>query len=217
VKLQLKSPKVLVAALLVTAMFLSSAPTARAQATCSPSHVVKKGENLFRIALANGTTWPILAQMNNLANPNLILVGQVICLPGSVPATPAAPTPIAPTPVAPTPGPAPAGTIQVPPAGVFPRISFNTQVAGPGDTIIITGVDFPTNEAVDIFIAPTRSPWPTTPSGSAVTAADGTLNTNFKIPTDVEGVALRGSSLSIMVRGRTTGYFGYNFFANPRP
>jgi hypothetical protein len=217
VKASLKSRRILLAALLVVLVSgLLTVSSVSAQAACSPSHVVQKGENLFRIALANGTTWPILQQINNIPNPNLIYVGQVICLPGSTPTgtvTPPVVTPVPPTTVTPVPG----GAIVLPPPGIFPTIDFNTRSAGPGDTITITGSNFPTNEPVDIFITPKDSPYPTIPSGSAVTASDGTLNTTFTIPSDVGGVPLRGSALSIMVRGRTTGYFGFNFFANPRP
>jgi LysM repeat protein len=220
VNASLKSRRVLFTVLLCAAVIASglmSVSTVKAQAQCSPSHVVQKGENLFRIALANGTTWPILQQLNHIPNENLIFPGQVICLPGSTPgdtATPPVVTPVV-TPAPPTV--VPGGQIVLPPPGVFPKVDFNTRSAGPGDTITITGVSFPTNETVDIFITPTGTEYPTMPSGSAITATDGTLNTNFTIPADVGGVPLHGSSLSIMVRGRTTGFFGFNFFANPRP
>jgi LysM repeat protein len=47
------------------------------------THVVQPGENLFRIALQYGITWPVLAAANNISNPNLIYVGQVLIIPGS--------------------------------------------------------------------------------------------------------------------------------------
>ncbi len=46
------------------------------------THVVQPGENLYRIALQYGTTWPVLAAANGIANPNLIYVGQVLIIPG---------------------------------------------------------------------------------------------------------------------------------------
>ena len=86
-KHRLVSPRHLIV-LLTAAMMLMmvgvSTTVVRAQTACSPSHVVQPGENLFRIALAAGTTWPVLQQINGIADPNLIFVGQVICLPGSV-------------------------------------------------------------------------------------------------------------------------------------
>lgn len=59
------------------------------------THVVQPGENLFRIALRYGTTWPVLAAANGIANPNLIYAGQVLVIPagGQPPATPPPTTP----------------------------------------------------------------------------------------------------------------------------
>jgi len=205
--------------LVVVAFLLSGAltiSTANAQVYCSPYHVVQPGENLFRVGLRYGVQWTVLQQINGIADPNRIYAGQIICLPGSSPVvnTPVVtPTAPAPTPTTGTGGP----IVYFPPAGVFPSIAFNTRAAGSGDTITITGINFPGNEVVDIFITPTGSPYPTTPSGSAVTAFNGTLNTTFTIPAQAGGIALRGPFLSIMVRGRVSGYFGYNFITNTRP
>ena len=46
-------------------------------------HVVKSGEVLWRIARHHGTTWQVLAQHNNLANPHLLRVGQTIFIPSA--------------------------------------------------------------------------------------------------------------------------------------
>jgi len=45
-------------------------------------HVVRRGENLFRIALRYGTTVQALALANNLSNTWLIRVGQRLVIPG---------------------------------------------------------------------------------------------------------------------------------------
>jgi LysM repeat protein len=44
-------------------------------------HVVKAGENLFRIALRYGTTVSVLAAINHISDPTRIYVGQKIYLP----------------------------------------------------------------------------------------------------------------------------------------
>jgi LysM repeat protein len=59
-------------------------------ATMPETHTVAAGENLYRIGLKYGVSWVTLAQLNNLTNPNSIVVGQVLRLPGS---NGAAPTP----------------------------------------------------------------------------------------------------------------------------
>ncbi len=45
------------------------------------THTVAPGENLFRISLRYGTTVQALAAANNIANVNLIFVGQVLKIP----------------------------------------------------------------------------------------------------------------------------------------
>lgn len=45
------------------------------------TYVVKRGDNLFRIALRFHTTVDFLADINHICNPNLIFVGQVLRVP----------------------------------------------------------------------------------------------------------------------------------------
>lgn len=46
-------------------------------------HVVTRGETISRIAATYGTTGRLLADVNGLSNPDLILIGQKITVPGS--------------------------------------------------------------------------------------------------------------------------------------
>ncbi|GAB4513086.1 MAG: hypothetical protein OHK0046_13500 [Anaerolineae bacterium] len=61
-------------------------------------HVVSAGENLFRISLRYNVSLASLQSANNIANPNLIFVGQRLTIPGAggTPATPGAPAPTQP-------------------------------------------------------------------------------------------------------------------------
>jgi len=45
------------------------------------THVVQRGENLFRIALRYGTTVQAIASRNNIVNPSLIWAGQKLIIP----------------------------------------------------------------------------------------------------------------------------------------
>jgi LysM repeat protein len=210
-----RSIHLLTALVLVTVSLASLAvvaPVGAQGSLCTPYHVVQPGENLYRIARAYGTTWPVLARLNGIYNPNRILIGQVICLPaGSVPGFP--PPYIPPGGVV-TP---PSGGTYFPPSGVYPSIDFNPRVAGPGDTITITGRNFPGSRAVDIFITRRGTPYPAIPSGTATTNADGTLNAAFVIPTAVAGAPLQGQYFSVLVREPQSGYYGFSWFTNPRP
>jgi LysM repeat protein len=82
----------LVLAVLLAPLVVHTTP-ALAQ-TGGTTHVVQPGENLFRIALSYGTTWPVLAAYNGIANPNLIYVGQVLKIPagGTTPSPQPQPT-----------------------------------------------------------------------------------------------------------------------------
>jgi LysM repeat protein len=64
-----------------------------APAPSSGVHIVKRGENLYRIALTYGVSYHTLAAANGIANPNHIYVGQRLVIPGrgSTPAPPSQP------------------------------------------------------------------------------------------------------------------------------
>lgn len=200
-----RSRVIVFAALLIVLLGSLVAPAPAHAQGCYPAHIVQPGENLFRIGLRYGYLWTVLAQYNGLTNPNRIFVGQVICIPfGSVNPPPPPPPP-------------PPGGVYYPPPGVYPYIDFNTRRAGPGDTIVINGYRFPGNSTVDIYIAPLRTPYPSTPQATTTVPASGTFSTNFTIPASVEGRPLVGTYLSVIVVARGSGYYGYNYFVNTRP
>ena len=64
----------------------SNAPAAPAAA--GATHVVRAGENLYRIALRYGTTVQALAELNGIYNSDHVVAGQTLVIPGS-PAAPA--------------------------------------------------------------------------------------------------------------------------------
>ncbi len=204
----------LLCALTITLMLTGAQAVrpAQAQATCSPSHVVQPGENLYRIALAAGTTWPYLMQLNHIPNANLIYVGEVLCLPGSI--VPPIVPPVATAPATPIVPPVPVSGIVLPPPGVFPSIDFSARSAAPGEVITITGINFPTNEVADVLITPLYTNFPYVTVAQTTTSASGTVNYDFTIPTTVNGAPLAGGAFSVLVKGHTTGYYGFNFFYN---
>jgi LysM repeat protein len=51
-------------------------------------HTVKQGETLKTIAAKYGTTWTVLAALNNIVNPNLIYAGQQILISGGTTTNP---------------------------------------------------------------------------------------------------------------------------------
>jgi len=102
-------------------------------------HTVRPGETLIRIALESGQNWRDIVRWNNIDNPNVIEVGQVLRVvpPGAAPVAqaeaPRAATPAAPTaPATPATPAAPASSV-LPPlaAGSAPRAVPSPAPAGP--------------------------------------------------------------------------------------
>lgn len=105
-------------------------PATQTPPTTTPgaaTHVVQRGENLYRIALRYGTTISALAQANGIVNPSLIFVGQVLTIPGTGPAPVQTPTP--------APSPSPTSPVET------------TYIVVPGDTLFRVAVRFRTTIA----------------------------------------------------------------------
>jgi len=85
-------------------------------------YTVKPGDTLFRIALDSGQSWRDIQAWNNLTNPNILEVGQVLRVqpPGSAPPQVAAETPPAGTPGA-------VAVTPVTPSGAVPRPLSSTE------------------------------------------------------------------------------------------
>ncbi|HYO88981.1 MAG TPA: LysM domain-containing protein [Candidatus Limnocylindrales bacterium] len=87
---------VLAISLALPLLVMAAPPAIPAGEACGPGvvHVVRYGENVYRISLRYGTTVRAIVNANALANPNVIYAGQSLLIPcasGSVP--PAGPTP----------------------------------------------------------------------------------------------------------------------------
>jgi LysM repeat protein len=57
------------------------------------SHIVVAGDTLYKIGLQYSVSWVTLAEFNNLSNPNRLIVGQEIKIPGANPTTEPTPSP----------------------------------------------------------------------------------------------------------------------------
>lgn len=88
----------------------------------SGSYIVQPGDSLYSIAQRFGVTVAAIVAANNLANPNFIIAGQQLIIPGSSAAAnpPAAGTPISPAPV-PVATPVPPAPVS---ANLLPNPSF---------------------------------------------------------------------------------------------
>ena len=99
-----------------TADVATSTPTAPPTEPPTPAplvYVVREGDTLSSIAQAHGVTIPEIIAANNLANPDVLSIGQEIIIPGHF-ITPTAPPPTEESPAEPSPSEA-SPTAEVPP------------------------------------------------------------------------------------------------------
>lgn len=71
---------VALAALALVVGAFSAAQPAQAAATCTQSHYVVRGDNLFRIALRYGTTVAELQRINGMGSTTRIYTGTTLCV-----------------------------------------------------------------------------------------------------------------------------------------
>jgi LysM repeat protein len=92
---------------------------------CQVQHIVKQNENLYRIGLLYGLNWAVIAQANNLSNPNQIYLGQKLCIPTGGPTTP-------------------------PPGNTIPTFTIVSVV--PDQSVTIRTANFPANQRFDVLM-----------------------------------------------------------------
>lgn len=196
---------------------LLAAQSRVAAADCTVQHTVRAGENLFRIGLRYGVGWPAIAAANNLANPNLIYIGQVLCIPGAATAT-STPTPASGTPSATataTTTPPTATATLLPTATPLPTLrpgtipTFRITAVARDKTVTIQAFDFPAAQQFDVTMGPmgTRGL-----NGTRVGAQDsgtGFFTATYNIPANLFGAR----QLSIRLQS-ASGYYSYNWFYN---
>ncbi len=190
--------------------------------SCASQYTVKAGDNLFRIGVANGVPWPQIAAANNLANPNLIFVGQVLCIPVVPTAGPTAtgPTPTRTnTPVA-TVTTAPTATRTATPVGT----AAATPVPGPtfaiptftvvsvvgGQNVTIRTANFPANQTFTALMGPIGSMGVGgVQAGTINSGAGGVFTATISIP------AAHATTPQIALRLQSpAGYYSFGWFYN---
>src|SRR5688572_17156049 len=105
---------VVVLAILVALLSMSFIAQAQSN-TSQQTHTVQAGETLYRISLRYGVSLTALVQANNISNPNLIFVGQVLIIP--------------------TGGTTPPPVVTPPPSGGNPPPAGTSYVVQRGDTL----------------------------------------------------------------------------------
>jgi hypothetical protein len=152
---------------------------------CSTYHTVKSGENLFRIGLSYDLTWKPIAQVNDLANPNLIYAGQVLCIPRSVQPSTQKPTPSS------------IPTFEILNVVKNKQVTIKTYNFPPDTDFMVTMGKIGTRGIDGLKITTINS------------GQGGTITATFPIPSKLHGQY----QVSIRIQS-STGFYSYNWFYN---
>ena len=136
----------------------SSAPSS-ASATEPGTYVVQRGDTLAKIALDHGVSWRDVARWNQLDNPNVIEVGQVLRIQGPTEPMSARPLAARPLPAAPNNRPATSAATPPPAAGAPAPSPAAPAIAGaedapafvwPAQGTVLAGFDEARNKGLDL-------------------------------------------------------------------
>jgi LysM repeat protein len=185
---------------------------------CATPYTVKAGDNLYRIGVANGVPWPQIAAANNLANPNLIFVGQVLCIPGAGTPGPTATGPTA-TVAAATATTAPTATTAATAVGTAPTPvatptfvipTFTVVGVQAGQSVTIRTANFPANQTFSALMGPIGSMGiGGVAAGTVNSGAGGVLTATLQIP------ASMATTPQIALRLQSPGgWYSFGWFYN---
>jgi LysM repeat protein len=152
-------------------------------------YTVQTGDTMYRISLAFGATQSQIAALNGIPDVNLIYSGQRLIVP--------LPTPSRPVP------------------GTIPAISLVSRQAGPGDSVVVQGYNYPPNATVELYLEKTSLNRRSQVLETVTTEADGTFEATVVIPaTWTDGYPVNTRTVSISGRATDGIYWGMNFFIN---
>ena len=189
--------------LLVLAIMLLSSVQIFAQGTTGTvTHVVQAGENVYRISLRYGVTVAAIQQANNLANVNLIFVGQQLVIPA--PGAVVTPPPAATTAPGATPAPATGSTYTVVAgdtlSGIARRFGTTYQAIAAAN-----GITNPNLISVgQVLTIPAGGSTPTTQPQPSAPVPTGSLGSGFELGGQVSNFSypdqMRGAGMTWVKR-----------------
>ena len=159
---------------------------------CTQWHDIVRGETLHKIGLKYGLSWRALADLNQLANPNLIYAGSKLCIRSQGGASPT-----------PTPTPAGTPTVKIP--------TFKIDAVTRDQSVTITTANFPANDSFEVLMGAfgTRGV-KGTKVDTVSSGQGGSFTATFSIPASMKGSRL----IAIRLQSPTSGYYSYNWFHN---
>lgn len=190
---------------------VAAAPLAAATPACAVQHTVVSGDTLSALALRYGVTWQSIVAANNIVNPNLIYVTQVLCIPvaaGGPVITPTVTVTVTATPVVTITATPPPATTPIPPLVGIPTFSIIKVVRG--QSVTIQAVNFPGNTKFDV----TMGAFGSLGIGGTVVTSTITASSAFTATYAIPAAWANADRLAIRLQSPTTGYYSYNWFWN---
>ncbi len=157
---------------------------------CSKTHSILIGDTLSKIGQQYGVSWPWLAEVNGIANPNLILAGNSLCVAIDGVTRPATQTTVTTT-------------------TRIPTISITSVVKD--ESVSIKTANYPANTSFEVLMGAfgTRGI-----NGVKVTTLNsgngGSFEEKIQIPDSMKGAA----RIAIRLQSTSSGHFSYNWFVN---
>jgi LysM repeat protein len=158
---------------------------------CTLFHTVQRGEYLSLIAAKYNTTWPRLAEINDLANPSRIFAGQKLCVQmgtgtggGDTPTTP--------------PGYSGFPTFSIVSVVEDTSVQIRTNNLPPNDVFTVKMGRMGTKGVGGVTV------------GTLNSGSGGTLTAEFNIPEEMRD----RRQVAIRIESPTSGFFAYNWFWN---
>ncbi|GAB4582162.1 MAG: hypothetical protein Fur0022_49200 [Anaerolineales bacterium] len=180
-----------IAALMLFSLFAASfSPAAAATIpNCTQWHVVKSGDTLTKIAQQYNTTVAKLIEINELENPNLIYVGQNLCISTN-------------------------GTTGGTPAPSLPNTSSGIRVSASSvvedQSVTLSGKSLVASTAYSIYLSNYKANLPVNYLiGTVTTKSDGTFTGTYKLPSKLADV----SKIKVMITNNK-GDIASNWFYN---
>ncbi|MFP4321925.1 MAG: LysM peptidoglycan-binding domain-containing protein [Anaerolineales bacterium] len=176
------------------------------------THTVTDDDTLFGISQQYDEAISQIAQANNIDNLQLVFVGEALLIP---PVEGTLPPPLTGGGTDPETQPPATGGVHQPPPDTIPNLSITPRTAGPGDTVTVSGSNYPGNTEVVLYLDKPSQNLRSDALESVQTAADGTFTTMLEIPQTWDGtLSVTQPTVSISGYAQSGGYWAMNYFVN---
>ena len=168
---------------------------------CASQYTVKSGDWLKTIGDQLGVAWRDIADANNIANANIIYIGQVLCIPGEgETASSSEDTSSAAS------GTGSSTTVTTKPVATFTIVSVL-----PGQSVTIQTANFPANLNFNVLMGPLGTRGENGALADTINSgAGGSFTAAVSIPAGLRGAA----QIAIRTESTTTAHYSYNWFFN---